>query len=386
MRSAKINVSSAFYIAFILLASIGITLQNILLGENNFWGEIPSTFYNNFIIFRQSFPHLLHKTNLYQAYPHEYGDLYKYSPTFAFCMAPFSILPDWLGLFLWNIINIAIIVWVMHRLIHEKRTLFFLFLFIVPELILSVQNSQSNALLAGMVILAFDALERGKNGLAALLIALTVYIKLFTLVVFILFLFYPNRIKSSLYAVMWMLVLLVLPLVVTGPHDLMQQYLNWAELIRNDHSISFGSGLPGFLHTLGLFAVHKNALLAFGVILLLLPLLRYKDFHTTIYRQNYLCLLLAWMVIFNHKAESPSYIIAFVGYALWAYFNGLSKPSIILLVLCFLFSSVICMDVVPHDIRVNYFEAYTIKALFPSIILFVIVAGFFRKPQPALQS
>ena len=307
MLQKKLN--SYIYPLLLIILSLGITLQNYFMGENHFWGDVAYTHYNNFIIFKDSFFHLIHQQNLYVEYPAEYADLYKYSPTFALFMGLFAFLPNWLGLFLWNFIGCAVLFYALNKLITDKKKLLFAFIFILPELILTTQNSQSNALLAGFILLAFDALQKEKNNLAALLIVATVFIKLFTLVAFLLFLFYPNKLKSARYVFMWTFIFLLLPVFVIGLHGLQQQYVNWLELLKSDHSISYGLSLVGFLNTLHLFEVNKTLVLLFGVLVLLLPLINYKQWHTSIYKQNYLCLILIWMVIFNHKAESPSYII-----------------------------------------------------------------------------
>src|SRR5438128_8002394 len=68
----------------------------------NFWFY---THYNNFLIFRQSFDHLIHNMDLYSSQVPEHYDFYKYSPTFATLMAPFALLPVLPGLILWNLLN-----------------------------------------------------------------------------------------------------------------------------------------------------------------------------------------------------------------------------------------------------------------------------------------
>lgn len=57
--------------------------------------------YNNYIIFKQSYFHLVEGDNLYQQYPEESWDLYKYSPTFALFFGILAWLPDLPGLILW---------------------------------------------------------------------------------------------------------------------------------------------------------------------------------------------------------------------------------------------------------------------------------------------
>ena len=63
---------------------------------------------NNFLIFRASFFHLWDGVSLYQLYPSEHHDLFKYSPTFAMLMGLFAWLPKELGGTLWNLLGVIL--------------------------------------------------------------------------------------------------------------------------------------------------------------------------------------------------------------------------------------------------------------------------------------
>ena len=84
------------------------------------------THYNNFLIFRQSFFHLIQHKDLYSAYSNEYYDLYKYTHTFALLMFPFAYLPNLAGLILWNILNAVILFYAFRKFpfANEKKQLF----------------------------------------------------------------------------------------------------------------------------------------------------------------------------------------------------------------------------------------------------------------------
>jgi len=61
-----------------------------------------------------------------------------------------------------------------------------------------------------------------------------------------------------------------------------------------------------------------------GTLLLLLPVaLRRDQWADGRFRQLFLCSLLVFLVIFNHQAESPSFVIATCGIAIWY----VSSPS-----------------------------------------------------------
>ena len=56
---------------------------------------------NNFLIFRGVFWHTWQQTSLYAAYPAEYFDVNHYGPLFSLIIAPFALLPHWVGLLFW---------------------------------------------------------------------------------------------------------------------------------------------------------------------------------------------------------------------------------------------------------------------------------------------
>ena len=72
--------------------------------------------YNNYVIFRQSFFHLINGMDLYIYYPKESWDYYKYSPTFALFFGLFAIFPDVVGISLWNIVNVLVFLFAIYYL------------------------------------------------------------------------------------------------------------------------------------------------------------------------------------------------------------------------------------------------------------------------------
>ena len=132
--------------------------------------------YNNYNIFKQSFNHLTNNQDLYVHYPNEYHDLYKYSPSFAVLMSLFSILPDILGLTLWNILNVLLLFLAIKFLpIKENKYKAYILWFALIELLTSIQSEQSNGIIVGLIILAFVFMEKKNVLIASLFIVLTVY-------------------------------------------------------------------------------------------------------------------------------------------------------------------------------------------------------------------
>ena len=91
--------------------------------------------FNNFDIFRYSFHHLMNGLNLYVAYPEQYFDLFKYSPSFAVLMAPFWFLPRWLGVLIWNLVNALLPILALKYFTLSTKDRWFFALFILIEML-----------------------------------------------------------------------------------------------------------------------------------------------------------------------------------------------------------------------------------------------------------
>jgi hypothetical protein len=357
-----------------LLVIILITLQQYLGGEKHF-GDLPYayTHYNNYLIFKDSFFHLMNGSDLYVSFPSEHWDLYKYSPTFALGMSLFAWMPDWLGLFLWNGLN-AFCLWAAIRFLpsfdNREKNLLYLILFV--EMITSVQNSQSNGLIAGLIIIAFALMERKYFFWACLCIAATVYVKLFGLFAFAICLLYPQRWKMVLYSAFWMAVLWVLPLAVVSWPRMAEMYASWYRLLQADYISNPLSMVGGMRAWFGL-SVNSSLVLLLGLVLFAVPLLRWKLFVEARYRFLFLAMMLVWMVIFNHKAESPTFIIAMAGVAI-AYITLANESKAVKWFTWFavIFTSLSTTDIFPQVIQRQLFIPYSIKVL-PCVIFYFFV-------------
>ncbi|MBS1486934.1 MAG: DUF2029 domain-containing protein [Bacteroidetes bacterium] len=365
-------------LAVFLLAAIVATLQEYYGGKKTF-GNSPAiyTHYNNYLIFKQSFFHLKDGADLYTEYPAEYYDLYKYSPTYAFIFGTFSFLPDGLGLLIWNVLNAMAVFWGLHMLMLNTRQKIFILLFVLVELLTSLQNAQSNGLIAGLMVLAFAFMEKGKFGWACLCIALTAYVKVFGIFAFALCLLYPQRWKMVVYSIVSVMVLGALPLLLIDFQQLISCYQSWWGALQRDfvpNSLSLVGALQVWL---GGITISKNAALLVGLICFVIPLLRIKVFNLLRYRLMVLSSILVWVIVFNHKAESPTFIIAMTGIGLWYVSSSLDeKWKMILAIFALVFTSLSTTDIFPDYIQDNYFDVFSVKAMAPVLIYLMMVYEF----------
>ncbi|WP_031530582.1 glycosyltransferase family 87 protein [Dyadobacter crusticola] len=327
------------------------------------------TSYNNYIIFKQSFFHLIEGKDLYIEYVEEQGDLYKYSPTFALLFGVLAILPDVLGLSLWNILNVVVLLYSVYYLPKfDLRTKGLILVFVAVEMLTSVQNEQSNALIAGLLLFTFGALERRKYWLASFCLVSTVYIKLFGIVGLALYLLYPNKLKLTYTTACWIVLFTIFPLVVVDTEQFIYLYKSWGNLLSNDHSISDGISVIGWLRTWFGLEFNKTYVSVAGAILFCIPLLRINAYSNYTFRILMLASVLIWVVIFNHRAESPTFIIAVAGVALWYYSQLPSKANYILLILALVFTILSPTDLFPKFVRNEWMKPYVVKAV-PCILI-----------------
>ena len=139
------------FICFLLI-TLGVCAQQVIWGLGNPEKPNDYTLINNYLIFKNSFKHLLDNLNLYTTYPNEYYDLYKYSPTFAVFMSPFNLLPVGLGVCIWTLINSFSVFYTVKKLPVDASVKNYLLFFILIELTTSLQNEQSNAILLALCI------------------------------------------------------------------------------------------------------------------------------------------------------------------------------------------------------------------------------------------
>ena len=85
--------------------------------------------------------------------------------------------------------------------------------------------------------------------------------------------------------------------------------------------------------------------------------------------------VLIFTVIFSSGSESPTYIIAFIGVAIWFVIKNkpYSNVDLFLLAFALLLTSLSPSDLMPKFLRENYIRPYALKALPCILIWFKII-------------
>jgi Glycosyltransferase family 87 len=327
--------------------------------------------YQNYVIFRNAFFHLLARQDLYSAYPIEQADLFKYSPTFALMMAPIAALPYTAGAVVWNVVNaVALFGAVMWVPALSARARAWVLWFVLLSLISSMQTAQSNGLMAGLMLAAFAARERNRNALSALSVVAAALVKPFGGVALLTCLARPGRGRFLAWASAWGIVLCLAPLVVVPAQHLVFLYRSWFDLLQSDHAAKAGLSVMAWLEAWFGLAPPKDAVIAAGGLLLVLPMARRSLFEDSSARTLLAASVLIWVVIFNHMAESPTYVIAVVGVALWYFSQPPSPLNTSLVAGTFLLTCLAATDLCPRDVRTKLVAPYVLKAV-PCILVWL---------------
>jgi Glycosyltransferase family 87 len=293
--------------ALYLASAVFVTVQRGVVGRSN-----------NFKVFRAAAVNLVGHRDLYAAHPDQHFDFYKYSPTFALLFAPFAALPFALALLIWSLLNSLLLVYAVRRLLPDHQATLALAL-VYLEVLFALQYTQSNGLVTALILLAFVALEEGRQLRAALLIGLDTFIKIFPLGAAALALFHARRWRFALLLAAVAVGLALLPLMVIPPHELIAQYRSWWTIEMSDASrVNRGDSVMQYLYRwFGADWPNWPVQLA-GTALLLAPLaLERAHWNDRAFRLRFLCSLLVYLVLFNHQSERASFVIAYTGLFVW---------------------------------------------------------------------
>jgi len=345
----------ALYVASAAL----VTLQQAVLGHSN-----------NFRVFRSASLNLFAGRDLYAAHPEQHFDFYKYSPTFALLFAPLAYLPFALAFLCWSLLNALLLWYALDRLLSERPATVALAL-VYLEVLFSMQYGQSNALVAALLILAFIALEQGRQGRAAALLGVDAFIKIFPLAGVSLALFHPRRARFALLAAAALVGLALLPLAVVPPHQLAAQYRSWHAMEAADAS-NRGYALMQYLYMVGLDWPNWPVQLA-GTTLLLLPLaLGRRRWDDAAFRRLFLCTLLVYLVLFNHQSERATFVIAYTGIAIWYVSAPTERLRTAVMTLTLLVMVVHDVDIVPRWVKNEILIPYRIKGI-PCLVAWLVM-------------
>lgn len=326
----------------------------------------------NFLLFRATYHRLVAGKDIYYPPPGEMTG-FLYSPTFALLFAPFAVWPVPIGLLLWDGLNAFALYYGLTRVLPPRRARLAIAL-VFLDLLRSLQNSQSNALVAGLILAAFVAFERRSEAVGTAAVWLGAFIKIFPLAAGVLGLAGPRRWRVVAWSLAWGAALAVLPLLVLSPAAFADVYRQWWSILQRDAGLQGQSVMRILTDWFGLAAPNWTVQLG-GMVLLLAPLaVRPARWQDARFRLRFLSALLLSLVIFNHQAESASFVIATSGIAVWYVTTSRDWWRTALVALTLLGVAVPELFFVPYHVYHDVVWAHALNA-FPCLLVWLVIQG-----------
>lgn len=335
---------------------------------------------NNYLIFKNVFFNTIHQKNLFIHYPDLYFDLNHYGVFFSALIAPFAMMPDWLGISLWNIANTFIFIYGVYKLpfFDAKKAIFGLLC--LQEYITAALSLQFNVALTGLLLLSAVYIYERKEVQSVTAILVGVFVKIYGIVGLTQFFFIKNKAKFILSGIGIAILFFVLPMAYSSPQFVIQCYSDWFQSIveKNNENQVLGNmqdiSLMGFVRRiLGDASISNLVFLAFGLPLFALPYIRIKQYKHYAFQLMILASTLLFLVLFSSSSESPTYIIAVTGVLIWFFLQKERTPLIIgLLVFVVIFTCFSTSDLFPKFVKENYIIKYSLKAV-PCIVIWLRV-------------
>ena len=193
------------------------------------------------------------------------------------------------------------------------------------------------------------------------------------------------------YLILWTIILFCLPMFISSPEFVYQSYIDWFHVLLEKNTENVNSYMNEGMQDISVMGIvkrttgfHHLANFYFIIpagILMLLPMCRFSKWGNTNFQLTYLAQILIGLVIFSTSAESPTYVIAVVGFSIW-YVLHAPKPALymyVLLILVLIFTVFSPTDLFPKILQAIV-KKYALKAL-PCFLawLFITYNLFFNQ-------
>jgi hypothetical protein len=297
-------------------------------------------------------------------------------------IAPFTLLPDSVGVVLWVLFNAFILFKAIQLLPLKKNSYIIILLLCANDIVASSIFFQFNPIITALIIFSFYFIRKKQNFWAALMIALGTFTKLYGIVGLAFFFFSDNKLKLIAGLVFWSAVLFVLPMAISSPEFILKTYSAWYHdlLAKNTENVSSDLqdiSVMGIVRRVFNYPDFKNIfVIAPAIFIFTLSYIRVKYFKSIQYQLLILASVLIFTVIFSSSAESSTYIIAFCGAAIW--FMNLNRPVTILEVSLLVFAIIVTSfpfaDIFLKTITTTYIRPYKLKAL-PCLLIWLKIVS-----------
>ncbi|CAK7063458.1 MAG: hypothetical protein PARBA_02382 [Parabacteroides sp.] len=337
--------------------------------------------FNNYRIFEHVFVHATNGQPLYVEYPEQYYDVNHYGLLFAAVIAPFAVLPEWLGMTLWILANTIFLYYAISQLpiTHNQKIL--IYWYAIFELMTAQGVQQFNISIAAIIILTFVCIEKERDFWAAFLIIFGTFIKIYPIVGLAFFFFSKHKVRFILYCLLWGVIFFFVPVLYTPGLDYtLEQYTEWFHSIQLKHGLNLFAdaqnvSLLGAVRKISGCATYNDLwLIVPGLILFFIPYLRVVQYKNQSFRLMLLANVLLFVVLFSTGTEASGYVLAMIGVAIWYICSpsGCSKYKNWLFIATLVIVGLSTTELVPPFIRNGFIRPYVVKA-WPCILVWLTV-------------
>ncbi|KMQ68364.1 membrane protein [Chryseobacterium sp. FH2] len=342
---------------------------------------------NNYLIFKNVFFNTLHERNLYLQYPDLYQDSNHYGIFFSTLIAPFALMPDWMGICLWNVANTAVFLYAIYKLplSEPKKALFALFC--LQEYITSSLYFQFNVALVALLMLAAIYIYENKEVKSATATMIGIFVKIYGIVGLAQFFFIKNKFKYIISGIAIAILFFTVPMLYSSPGFVLQSYADWFQSLAEKNGQNQGLtsyqdiSLMGVVRRIAGDADISNLyFLGFGVPIFLLPYIRVKQYKNYAFQLMILASTLLFVVLFSSSSESPTYIIAVAGVMIWFFIQKERTPLVTgLLIFVIILTSFSTSDLFPKYVKEHFIHKYSLKAVPCIIVWFRVIYELLTK-------
>lgn len=356
--------------------------------------------YNNYTIFKHVYLHTINGQTIYGPYPDVYFDVNNYGVLFSVLIAPFALMPDWLGSVLWVLTNAAVLMLAIRTLPLGRIQQNLIMIFASHELMAASSYFQFNPIVAACIIFGYTMMRKEKDFWAACFIMFAAFTKLYGIVGLAFFFFSRHKLKLIGSLILWSAIWLVLPMAISSPEFVLRSYREWYEalVLKNDKNAQIDHGVVlqdisamGFIkRTFRLPYLPNIVVMGPALVLFAAQYIWLKYCHDVRYQLLILCSTLLFTVLYSSSSESPTYIIAFPAACIWFMLQPRSTAANIFFVYLLIGTSFSHSDLVTAWVKRNLVVPYAAKAM-PSLILWLLIVyqilsrRFLRWPEPGTQ-
>ena len=335
--------------------------------------------FNNYLIFDGVFWHTFKQLPLYLPYPDEYFDTNHYGILFSAIIAPFALLPKWIGCTLWIMANAAFLYWAIRQLPLSKKAIIAVLLIAAHDMYTAATMQQFNISVIALLVGAFVFIERRQSHWATLFIVIGTLTKLYGIVGLAFFFFAKDKWRFIWSGLFWLIALFCLPMLYSSPDYVVSQYFDWYASLAEKNVSNLNTttynlqnlSLLGFLQRTGIYN-NNSIVILIGLGLFALPYLRIRQYKNLNFRLLLLASVSIFLCLFSTGTENSTYIVAYVGVGIWFMVSELHpKLKITLLVLAMLGS------LSPTDLfkplKEPYIIRYSLRAVPVTLVWLAIV-------------